>query len=248
MLFLALTRLIDSCLDMMVRLKFFASVQTTMNYFRPKRLAPHTLAFTNSLGNAKANPLTTKEYKTLDRKWSFIETAASTGERIALYSILLADLLGRSTELQVTEDDCILIRNLLYHTLFLMLSQFTRTSAFAIDQRRALIADTLSPLASAGMSENPLPIVARNSPFLFGGKFLDNVNESLSVQKTADEVASRCKKSRNNVRGSAPTFQRQFRGSYRSFRGFRSRNLSRGGRPRSGRGGFRGVNKDTFGS
>ena len=45
---------------------------------------------------------------TLDRKWSFIETAASTGERIALYSILLADLLGRSTELQVTEDDCIL--------------------------------------------------------------------------------------------------------------------------------------------
>ena len=215
MLFLALTRLIDSCLDMMVRLRLFASVQTTMNYFRPKRLAPHTLAFTNSLGNAKANPLTTKEYKTLDRKWSFIETAASTGERIALYSILLADLLGRSTELQVTEDDCILIQNLLYHTQFLMLSQFTRTSAFAIDQRRALIADTLSPLASAGMSENPLPIVARNSPFLFGGKFLDYVNESLSVQKTADEVASRCKKSRNNVRGSAPTFHRQFRGSYR---------------------------------
>ena len=218
------------------------------NYFRPKRLAPHTLAFANSLGNAKVNPLTTKEFKTLDRKWSFIETAASTGERIALYSILLADLLGRSTELQVTEDDCILIQNLLYYTQFLLLSQFTRTTAFAIDQRRALVADTLSPLASAGMSENPLPKVARNSPFLFGGKFLDNVNEGLSVQKTADEVASRCKKSRKNVRGSAPTFQRQFRGAYRSFRGFRGRNLSRGGRPRSGRGGFRGVYKDTFGS
>ena len=219
------------------------------NYFRPKRLAPHTLAFANSLGNAKVNSLTTKEFKTLDRKWSFIETAASTGERIALYSILLADLLGRSTELQVTEDDCILIQNLLYYTQFLSLSQFTRTTAFAIEQRRALVADTLSPLASAGLSENPLPKkVARNSPFLFGGKFLDNVNESLSVQKTADEVASRCKKSRKNVRGSAPTFQRQFRGANRSFRGFRGRNLSRGGRPRSGRGGFRGVNKDTFGS
>ena len=63
----------------------------------------------------------------------FIETAASTGERIALYSILLADLLGRSTELQVTEDDCILIQNLLYYTQFLLLSQFTRTTAFAID-------------------------------------------------------------------------------------------------------------------
>ena len=41
----------------------------------------------------------------------FFETAASTGERIALYSILLADLLGRSTELQVTEDDCIHLQN-----------------------------------------------------------------------------------------------------------------------------------------
>ena len=90
-----------------------------------------------------------------------------------------------------------------------MLSQFTCTTAFAIDQRRALVADT-SPLASAGMSENPLPIVARNSSFLFGGKFLDYVNESLSVQKTADEVASRCKKSRKNVRGSA----RRFKGSF----------------------------------
>ena len=217
-------------------------------FFRPKRLAPHTLAFANSVGSAKVNPLTTKEFKTLDRKWRFIETAASTGERIALYSILLADLLGRSTELQVSEDDCILIQNLLYYTQFLLLSQFTRTTAFAIDQRRALLADTLSPLASVGMSENPLPKVARNSPFLFGGKFLDNVNESLSVQKTADEVASRCKKSRKSVSGSAPTFHRQFRGAYRSFRGFRGRNLSRGGRPRYGRGGFRGVNRDTFGS
>ena len=149
----------------------------------------------------------------------FIETAASTGERIALYSILLADLLGRSTELQVTEDDCILIQNLLYYTHFSLVVTVHSYYRFRDRLRRVLLADTLFPLASAGMSENPLLIVARDCPFLFGGKFLDNVNEGLSVQKTADEVASRCKKSRNNVRGSAPTFYRQFRGSYRSFRG-----------------------------
>ena len=51
----------------------------------------------------------------------FIETAESTGERIALYSILLADLLGRSTELQVTEEDRVFIQNLLYYTQYLML-------------------------------------------------------------------------------------------------------------------------------
>ena len=50
-----------------------------IKYFLPKRLAPHTLAFANSLGNVKVNPLATREYKTADRKWSFVETAASTG-------------------------------------------------------------------------------------------------------------------------------------------------------------------------
>ena len=45
---------------------------------------------------------------------------------------------------------------------------------------------------------------------------------------------------------------RRFKGSFAApivrFGVFRTRNLSSSGRPRSGRGGFRGVNKDNFGS
>ena len=67
-----------------------------------------------------------------------------TGERTAIYSILLADMLGMLVELQILEEDCIIIQNLLYYTQFLMLSQFTRTGAFAINKRKALETDTLS--------------------------------------------------------------------------------------------------------
>ena len=63
-----------------------------------------------------------------------------------------------------------------------MLSQFTRTSGFAINKRRALVTDTLSQLGTACFSDAPLPKVARENTFLFGGKFLDQVNDTLSVQ------------------------------------------------------------------
>ena len=44
--------------------------------------------------------------KAADKKWSFVETAASTGESIfCIYSILLADVMGRADELQVSEED-----------------------------------------------------------------------------------------------------------------------------------------------
>ena len=94
-------------------------------------------------------------------------------------------MLGKSSELQITEEDSALIRNLLYYIQYLMHSQFTLTSAFAINQRRALV---------TGFTDDLLLKVAQDNTFLFGGKFLDQVNETLSVQKTADDIASRCKK------------------------------------------------------
>ena len=72
------------------------------------------------------NPLASQEFKTCDRNLSFIETATSSGKCIVIYSILLADMLGRLAELQITEEDCVIIvQNLLNYTQFLMLSQFT---------------------------------------------------------------------------------------------------------------------------
>ena len=112
------------------------------------------------------NLLETREFKTSDRKCSFVETAGSTGERVALYSILLADLMGRSAEFQITEKDSVLIRNLLYYTQYLMLSQFTHSSAFSINHRRALLTDTVSQLGTAGVSDDPLPKVARDNTLL----------------------------------------------------------------------------------
>ena len=71
-----------------------------------------------------------------------------------------------------------------------MLSEFTRMSAFVIILRRALVTDTLSQLGTAGLSDDPLPKLARDNTFSYGGKFLDQINETLSVQKTAAKIAS----------------------------------------------------------
>ena len=72
-----------------------------------------------------------------------IKSATSTGEHIAIYSVLSVDILGRSVQLQVLEEGQSVIQNL-YYINFLALSQFTPMSVFASRQRRALVADTLS--------------------------------------------------------------------------------------------------------
>ena len=85
-------------------------------FFGPKRLAPDTVAFANSLRDpvsASRSPLDSREYKLDFSHWSFVDRASSLAGRLAIYSAALADILCRAVELEVTEEDLVTVRALI---------------------------------------------------------------------------------------------------------------------------------------
>ena len=199
-------------------------------FFGPKRLAPDTVAFANSLRDpvsANKSPLESKEFKRDFSHWSFVDRASSLAGRLAIYSAALADVLCRAVELEVTEEDLVTVRALILEISAMQFSQAARLRLFAIDRNRQ---NTLNSLGLRDrMNVSAAVRIPRDGEFLFGGKLLESVDSDISMHKRAKEVAGRLAKPRFS---DAPRGQR-----FRPYTSFSSRGR---GQPFRARGrGFR---------
>ena len=204
-------------------------------FFGPKRLAPDTVAFANSLrdpGSASRSPLDSREFKRVFSQWSFVDRASSLAGRLAIYSAALADILCRAVELEVTEEDLVTVRALILEISAMQFSQAARLRHFAIDRNRQITLNSLG--LRDRMNISAAVRIPRDGEFLFGGKFLDSVDSDISMHKRAKEVAGRLAKPRVSdalrrqrfrpftsisSRGRGQPFRVRGRGSRRSVRG-----------------------------
>ena len=176
------------------------------------------------------NPLKTKSFRSEDARWKFVSTASRFSLRLAAFSTALSDLLCRADELGVSADDRRAIADVLAAISEQLFSQSARAASFSVVQRRriALSALGLERFADRFSAES-VPI---HGPFLFGGKFMEVVDEELVMQKRASDIAR--KVAPLSVRGTPSPFKRPFSGRappakrFASSRGSRSFRGSRG--------------------
>ena len=206
-------------------------------FFGPKKLAPDTIAFADSLrdpASTNKSPLKSKEYKRESSLWAFISHASSLAGRLAIYSAALSDILVRAEELEVSKEDAVTVRALLLELSAMQFSQAARMRLFSTSHCRNLT------LSSMGLRDrlNVLAAVCipRDREYLFGGKLLDSIDTDISMHKRAKEVASRLAKPRRvdylrKQRSRATSFSSH--GRWHSFRA-RGRGFGRCARGRGG--------------
>ena len=204
-------------------------------FFGPKRLAPDTVAFSNSLRDpvsVNKSPLESREFKRDFSHWSFVDRASSLAGRLAIYSAALTDILIRAVELEVSEEDLITVRALILEISAMQFSQAARLRLFATDRNRAITLNSLG--LTDRMNISAAVRIPRDGEFLFGGKFLDGVDSDISMHKRAREVAGSIAKPRFSdasrrqrfrpatsfsSRGRAQPFRARGRGFRRPVRG-----------------------------
>ena len=113
-------------------------------FFRAKELSADTRAFAASISADKPNPLTRADYKVKDTQWRQVEQASSLGQRLAIYSIAISDIISRAAELQVLEEDLRVAHDVIYMINVLSLSTASLVHHHAINRRRELVTDALS--------------------------------------------------------------------------------------------------------
>ena len=204
-------------------------------FFGPKRLAPDTVAFSNSLRDpvsVNKSPLDSREFKRDFSLWSFVDRASSLAGRLAIYSAALTDILIRAVELEVSEEDLITVRALILEISAMQFSQAAHLRLFAPDRNCAFTLNSLG--LTDRMNISAAVRIPRDGEFLFSGKFLDGVDSDISMHKRAREVAGRIAKPRFSdasrrqrfrpatsfsSRGRAQPFRARGRGFRRPVRG-----------------------------
>ena len=204
-------------------------------FFGPKRLAPDTVAFSNSLRDpvsVNKSPLESREFKRDFSHWSFVDRASSLAGRLAIYSAALTNILIRAVELEVSEEDLITVRALILEISAMQFSQAALLRLFATDRNRAITLNSLG--LTDRMNISAAVRIPRDGEFLFGGKFVDGVDSDISMHKRAREVAGRIAKPRFSdasrrqrfrpatsfsSRGRAQPFRARGRGFRRPVRG-----------------------------
>ena len=177
-------------------------------FFGPKRLAPETVAFSNSLRDpvsVNKSPLESKEFKKEFFHWSFVDRASSLAGRLAIYAAALTDILIRAVELEVSEEDLASVRALILEISAMQFSQAARLRLYATDRNRALTLNSLG--LTDRMNLSAAVRIPRDGEFLFGGKLLDGVDSDISMHKRAREVAGRIARPRFRYASRGQRFQ-----------------------------------------
>ena len=115
-------------------------------FFGPKRLAPDTIAFADSVrdpASANKSPLESKEYKRDSLPWAFISHASLLAGCLAIYSTALAVILIRAVELEVSEEDIVTVRALILELSAMQFSQATRMRLYATSHCRNITLSTM---------------------------------------------------------------------------------------------------------
>ena len=81
------------------------------SYFNEKKIVLETRAFGSTVC-ARSSPFISSDFKRRECKWKFVENACSLSERIAIFSTILASIVGRTEALQVSQEDLVRIGEL----------------------------------------------------------------------------------------------------------------------------------------
>ena len=123
------------------------------------------------------NPLKMKPYRIEDTRWKFTSTASRFSLRLAAFSTALADLLCRADELGVSAEDRRTIADVLAAISEQLFTQSARVASFSVMQRRRVALSALGlERFTDRFSAQSVPV---RGPFLFGGKFMEVVDEEL---------------------------------------------------------------------
>ena len=191
------------------------------------------------------NPIKSKSYRSEDSHWKFVSSASRYSLRLAAFSTALSDLLCRADELGVSPDDRRSICDVPVAISERLFSQSARVASYSVRQRRRIALSALGLERFAGrFSAKSAPI---RGPFLFGGKFMEVVDDELAMHKRASDIARRVAPLSASNRGAPSPFKRPSSGrappakrftfsrGSRSFRGsrgsYRSATRGRSSRP-----------------
>ena len=116
-----------------------------------------------------------------------------------------SDLLCRADELGVSPDDRRSICDVLAAIFEQLFSQSARVASYSVRQRRRITLSALGLERFAGrFSAKSAPI---RGPFLFGGKFMEVVDDELAMHKRASDIAHRVAPLSTSNRGAPSPFK-----------------------------------------
>ena len=218
-------------------LSFPVADAESRSHFDLEAHSPELLALADEC--PAGNPLKTKSFRSEDARWKFVSSASRHSLRLAAYSTALSDLLCRADELGVSPEDRRSVADILASISESLLSQSARVVSHTVQQRRRLALTALGlEKYTEHFSSRSVPV---HGPFLFGGKFMEAVDQELTIHKRASDIARRLAPltSYASKRGNLSPFKRPFSGGFpsakrfapsrgrQSFRGFRGSRFSR---------------------
>ena len=218
-------------------LSFPVADDESWSHFDLEAHSPELLALADEC--PAGNPLKSKSFRSDDARWKFVSSASRHSLRLSAYATALSDLLCRADELGVSLEDRQSVSAILASVSKTLFSQSARVVSHSVQQRRRLALSALGlEKYSDHFSSRSVPI---RGPFLFDGKFMEAVDEELSMHKRASDIAPRLAPLTSGgafKRANPSPFKRPFSGSFPSAKRFAR---SRGRRSfRGSRGGFHG--------
>ena len=160
-------------------------IEDSNRFFSSTKHSPDLVAFGNPSGRG-GNALRGKEYLALDRHWRSAEEMARASMRVGAYAAALQDLLLRADELEVSQEDCAIISEIIMALLEVQFGQAARIATLATRQRRRVALEALN-LRFPGDSREFASIPA-TGPFLFAGQLTSAFDRELEAKKRASDA------------------------------------------------------------
>ena len=158
-------------------LSFPVADDEARSHFDLEAHSPELLALADEC--PAGNPLKTKSFRTDDSRWKFVFSASRHSLRDSSYATALSDLLCWADELGVSREDRQSVSVILASISETLFSQSARVVSHSVQQHRRLALSALGlEKYSDHFSSRSVPV---RSPFLFAGKFMEAVDEELSM-------------------------------------------------------------------
>ena len=170
-------------------LSFPVADAESRSHFYLEAHSPELLALADECPTG--NPLKTKSFRSDDAHWKFVSSASRHSLRLTAYATALSDLLCRADELGVSPEDRRTVSAILVsisETLFSQSARVVSHSVVSHSVRRLALSALGLEKYTDHFSSRSVPI---HGPFLFAGKFMEAVDQELSMHKRASDIARR---------------------------------------------------------
>ena len=134
---------------------------------------------------SRRNPLRSPKFSMMESQLHAVDSAARGSMRLAAYQTYLLTAQREADKLNISPEDRKLISDLLLQIAELQFEQATRTSILVTRLRRSLVLEHLQIEKNAAALLQKLPVKGED---LFGGKFQEILESSITASNTADKT------------------------------------------------------------